>query len=364
MSTLEHSINKVYKRSGEMREGLRFFITILLITAPILIAFGLLEMVAWQVGETMSMQAIAEWQSREPERMWRGGDGRSYLAYKVARVRQLKPQIIMLGQSRANSFRGESLKPYSFFNSGLVAWTFSHYRRYLELVTADGYAPKALFFNFDYWMFSKGFDKYWVERFYEEPPTHWEGLKVIIEQLQKDPTALYRTLPATHKLKGLYAVLSGDGFRQDGSLGGAVPTPDPNRLANDGTAVGGPPVELGDGFDDEQLAAFERFVSFAKSRNIALIGLQAPFYAKILYGLNQESRAGIWREFRSDARHAYFEGKGIIFFDFADMPEYREKPEYFVDSLHPDFRIFADIVRRMLSDPRVRAVLPDLQSGT
>lgn len=47
---------------------------------------------------------------------------------------------------------------YSFYNAGLTAWTFTHLRCFLELVTADGYAPKVLFFNFDCWMFSKGFD--------------------------------------------------------------------------------------------------------------------------------------------------------------------------------------------------------------
>ena len=348
---------------NEAREWRRFLVMLLLVICPSLIMIGALEALAWRIGETRTMEAIAQWQSAKPGRMWRGGDGRSYLAYKVARVRLLKPEVIMLGASRGISFRADTVQPYTFYNAGVTAWTFNHYRRFLELVTSAGYRPKVLFFNFDYWMFSKDFDKYWIERFYEQPPSHWENIKFFLDELQKRPIVIYRRLPATDQLKGLYAVLSGEGFREDGSLPGVPPTPDPKRLDDDPMAVGVPPVELGDEFAEEQIVEFERFVAFAKSKNISLIGIQVPYYAKILTGLNKNPRAGIWREFRSDMRHAYFESKGIVFFDFADMPEYRDKPEYFIDSIHPDSRVFGDIIRRILADARVRAVLPGAQAG-
>jgi len=157
--------------------------------------------------------------------------------------------------------------------------------------------------------------------------------------------------------------LSGDGFRPDGTLAAGIPTADPRRLDQDGTGVGVSPVQLGPTFDNEQIQAFERFVDFAREKNIRLIGIQVPFYAKILYGLNKDPGAGIWREFRSDARKAYFESKGVIFFDFADMPEYRDMPEHFIDSIHPEPRIFRDILLRVLKDPRVKDILPNAQSG-
>jgi len=344
-------------------EALRFFATIVVILIPLICCFGVLEAIAWRVGETRSMEDLARWQSRKLERMWRGGDGRSYLTYKVARVGLLKPQVIMLGQSRANYIVASMMKPYTFYNSGLTAWTFNQYRRFLELITADGYAPKVLFFNLDYWMFSKGFDDYWVERFYEKPPTHWEDLKVIVDELMKEPIVLLYRLPYANDLKGIYAVRYGSGFRQDGSLDPSVIPSNANRLDNDGINIGNPPTVLGAGFDEEQIVAFDRFVAFAKSKNIALIGIQVPYYAKVVNGLNHEPWAGIWREARSDSTRRYFEGKGVIFFDFADMPQYRDNPNNFVDSIHPGPNVVQDVMQRVLSDPRVRALLPNLQAG-
>jgi hypothetical protein len=347
----------------QAREALRFLLTIALILIPFLFGFGILEAIAWRVGETWSMEHVAQWQGTNPDRMWRGGDGRSYLTYKIARVRLLQPQIIMLGQSRANFIFARMMKPYSFYNAALTAWTFDHYRRFLELITGAGYAPKALFFNFDYWMFNKEFDRSWDDRFYEQPATHWEDLKIIVDELVKEPGVLLPRLRAADNLKGIYAVRNGSGFRVDGTLDPLPTSADPQRLVNDGNTVGKPPPAFGPHFGDEQVAAFERLVALAKAKNIVMIGIQVPFYKKILDGLNNQEFAGDWREFRSDAGRSYFASKGIIFFDFADMSEYRDKPEDFVDSVHPADPVIEDIMHRVLSDPRVRAALPDLETG-
>src|SRR6516165_7359257 len=86
---------------SEAREWRRFLVMLLLVICPSLILIGALEAIAWRIGETRTMAAIAQWHSAKPGRMWRGGDGRSYLTYKVAGVRLLTPEVIMLGASRA-----------------------------------------------------------------------------------------------------------------------------------------------------------------------------------------------------------------------------------------------------------------------
>jgi hypothetical protein len=39
-------------------------------------------------------------------------------------------------------------------------------------------------------------------------------------------------------------------------------------------------------------------------------------------------------------------------------PAYRDKPEYFIDSLDPDPRAVGEIMRQVTADPRVKALLP------
>lgn len=345
--------------SRERREWRRFAAILLLVLWPSAMVVALGEAVAWQTGETADADAIARWQSGKPGRMWRGGDGRSYLTYKVARTKLLRPEVIMLGQSRGNSFTSDDIRPYVFYNAALTAWTFTQYRRFLELINVNDYEPRVLFFNFDFWMFSDGFDKLWADRFYEQPPTHAEIMKFVFDEWAKQPLRLVQRLPAADNLQGIYALLSGDGFREDGSLifhGGL--SADPKRLENDGWAVGMPPLQLDDKFSPDEIAAFEQFVAFAQRKNITLIGIQVPFHKRILDGLNSNPRAGIWQEFRSESRRKYFESKGVIFFDFADMPEFRDKIQHFIDSVHPDPVIFQTLLTRILADPRVEAVLP------
>jgi hypothetical protein len=77
--------------------------------------------------------------------------------------------------------------------------------------------------------------------------------------------------------------------------------------------------------------------------------------------LNRDNWAAIWQEFKSDKARAYFASQSILFFDFVDMPEYRDKPEHFGDSAHPDSTAVTDVMRRVLNDNRVRALLPNLE---
>jgi len=352
--------NQQAAEHSQLREWRRLIGALLLLFSPLLLAGVLLESLAWRIGETMPASAVSAWQDGGSDRIWRGGDGHSYLTYKLARIADLKPAIISLGPGRADAFRAGPFAPYGFYNAGQTAWTFDQYRRFLELITREGYAPRVLVFDLDYWMFASGFDHYWADRFDEHPETHVANLLRVAGQLASAPVDLLRRLPDTAHERGLFALLTGDGFNPDGSRLAPPAGAGPRRLADDGTGVGVPPVVLADRVADEQIAEFDQFVAFAKSKNIALIGVQLPFYAKILDGLNGSADAGIWRQFESAAwQQQHFAASGVIFFDFANMPEYRDKPEYFSDSLDPDARIVADVTRRIMADKRVRAELPD-----
>src|SRR5579862_4026499 len=266
MTATDETVGQAAEHS-QLREWRRLIAALLLLFLPLLLAALLLESLAWRIGETMPMSVVSTWQDGGADRIWRGGDGHSYLTYKLARVADLKPAIIALGPGRANAFRDGPFAPYGFYNAGQIAWTFDQYRRFLELITRDGYAPRALVFNLDYWMFSSGFDHYWAARFDEKPETHIANLLRILAQLTSDPADLLRRLPATDHLHGLFAVLTGEGFNPDGSFTPKATTPDPQRLADDGTAAGVPPVVFAEHVAAEQVDEFNRFVALAKEKH-------------------------------------------------------------------------------------------------
>jgi len=357
MSAVEGAEVPAAERSG-LREWRRLIVSLILVFSPLLLAGATLEGLAWRIGETMPLAMASQWQDAAPGRVWRGGDGHSFLAYRVARIDDLKPEIIALGPSRANAFRGDGFAPYSFYNAGQTAWTFEQYQRFLDMIAHDGYAPRAVVFDLDYWMFSSGFDHYWASRFDPKPETHIANLLRVLGQLTTDPVDLLKRLGRTDREHGLFTLLTGEGFGPDGVLTPKPTTPDPQRLADDGTGAGVPPAVFADRIADEQVEAFERFVAAAKERHVALIGIQLPFYKKVLSALNDSPDAGIWREFQGDKWRQRLAASGVLFFDFADMPDYRDKPEYFTDSLDPDSRVVGQIMRTVMADPRVRDLLP------
>lgn len=359
-----HTVGAI-KSQAQVRGHRRFLSMLVLEIWPVLALCMVIEGLAWWVGETMPMDAVAEWQSAGADRMWRGGDGRSYLTYKVARVRLLRPDVVALGNSRMDffDFTGR-FGSYTFYDAGLTAFTFDQYTRFLQLITSPGYAPKVLIVNLEYWMFARSFDAQWGVRFYEKPTSHWEDLRIVADKLLSDPVRLFERLPfAGDHLMGLDAVINGAGFRPNGTLDGGPLSPDPNRLLHDGLTVGSTPFVLEDHIDPGQIAKFERFVAFAKTKGMIVIGLQVPFYQKILQELNQNERAGIWREFRSEAIRSYFAKEGVIFFDFADMPQYRDEPEDFVDSGHPARPIVRHIIDLISADPRVQAAVRNAKAS-
>lgn len=333
----------------QLREAARFLVVLALSLSPFLICYGLIEAIGWRSGETWSMKKLAQWHSNNPELLWRPRTSTQNLPYKLARVRLLRPEVILLGNSHSTWVNSGTMKPYSFYNSGVTAWTFDHYLRYLELITARDYAPKVLFFNLDYFMFSDAFANRWHDHFVPEPPTHWEDLKATVDALFTEPARLFRSLPYN-------ASRAGAAFRADGSTyETGILSNDPKRVQFDAPEAPGPM------FGTRQVIAFERFVSYAKSKGIALVGIAFPLYKATLDALNRDARAGVWREFESDKARTYFASQGVIFFDYADMTDYRDKPEHFHGSAHPDGAVTNDVMHRVLSDRQVQALLPNLE---
>ncbi|HVH82559.1 MAG TPA: hypothetical protein VM782_24400, partial [Stellaceae bacterium] len=54
---------------SQMGEWRRFVVTLVLVFSPLLIVAAALEALAWRIGETMPVAAIAQWQDGAPARI-------------------------------------------------------------------------------------------------------------------------------------------------------------------------------------------------------------------------------------------------------------------------------------------------------
>ena len=147
--------------SVERREWRRFwkiafFATIL----PFLLLTGVLEGLASYVGETYTPAQLARELDKHPDLVWMSLHVQTHAGLKLAQVAKLRPEVLIMGDSRVGKLRANMFRPYSFYNLSRVSWPFSTYTELLRRLP-PGYRPRVIIFSVDFFMFSPQFDEHY-----------------------------------------------------------------------------------------------------------------------------------------------------------------------------------------------------------
>jgi hypothetical protein len=358
---------RTFRTDGD--EWKRFLkIVFLAAGVPLLFIFVVLEVVAWRVGETLPFTWAAQEQAEDPDLLWSAGRQENYASFKLARVNIVRPDILVMGQSRLGQLRGAMFHPYSFYNLSRVSWPYETYVEILRHLPG-GYHPKVIIFSLDYFMFNPLYSKYYANLApIYGAPNHGDSLADVLLELRKSPSLIFAShrSPAGLPVLGLAAYKNSSGTRQDGSE--LWPAPllketggDPDMLHK--IKWDDPQFFQADAMDKGEMKTFEEFVTLAHSKGITLIGVQMPMYGPVVRALKQNPHYGILRDFRDHIASGYFERLGIIVFDDLTFPPYTDDYRYFINALHPTEAVNAAVVVQMFSDPRVKAVLPKLDTA-
>ena len=358
---------------AESREWKRFGkILFLAAVLPILLVIPVTEFVSWRTGLSIPPEAAARLQMENPHLRWFGSRDSVSARFKLIRVAQERPDVLIMGASRVCQFRAPMFQPYSFYNLARVSWPMNTYPELFRRLPKD-YAPKVIIFGLDFFMFNHRYatDPEMMTGVPDYSPPGWRDhllrLRDVFDTLFDNPAALRANghdpvsgLPVIGLAPSIYA----NGFRPDGSETQNEPDlfgyRDPNRNMLKGNLLNRSPLFYGDKMDPEEMAQFEEFAALARARGITLIAVQMPMFGPMAKYLAKDENFGILRDFRAHIAQGYFERQGVIVFDFLDFTAWGQDPRYFIDAWHPTEVISAAVLYQMLGDPRVQAILPKI----
>jgi len=353
------------------RFGKWLFLVVLL---PLLLLFLLVEIVAWRSGEMIPPEAAARMQTETPGLRWLGSRESLSARFKLIRVDQERPDVLIMGASRMCQFRREMFRPYSFYNLARVSWplnTFPTLFRHLP----EGYTPKVIIFGLDFFMFNP---RYTTDpELSPNPPiysasplvNHLITLNDTFITLYGNPAGILadgRDPLTGGPVIGLGPSINSTGFRLDGSEtqsnSDLIKYNRHDRAFLRGNMLNVQPLYYGDAMGKEEMAQFEEFAALARARGIKLIAVQMPMYGPVVRYLENDPHFGILKDFRAHIASGYFDRLGVTVFDYLSLPVYGDDDHYFMDIWHPTEPISGAVLYLMHNDPRFRAVLPDLDA--
>jgi hypothetical protein len=357
---------------GELRIFVRFLVFTALLPAGFLLA--VLVAVSWKIGATDPSSTLAHLQQERPKLVLVPfGSMPRYAAYKLARIKEVQPDVIYVGQSRCSQVRSAMFEPYSFYNACLTSWTLDQIREFIEHAAAVA-KPSIVVFELDYFMFTKEYEEAWTKRIATDfaPDFLVGGLNATLTLAKDDAWGLLANLsphlgPETEphtgfQLEGPDSRRAKAGFRYDGSfLYPFVYQAVGAKLLKDAAHQFSSSVHGGPGLDPSQVEALVQLARSASKLGVKLVGIQLPIYATAIDYLDTDPAyhpyAGVWRAFQSDETRRMFERLGITFYDLVRMPENNEA-DTFVDPAHPSELGILRCLLAMSSDPRFKSVFP------
>jgi hypothetical protein len=367
---------------NEAAEWKRFARALLgFIVAPFILLIVVLELFGWHTGETVSMARAAQIQAESPDLIYMTKRQKTYAAFKLNRVDRERPEVLIMGQSRIGQLRASMFRPYSFYNLSRVSYPIDYYVELLRRLP-EGYNPRVIIFDLDFYMFSPQF----VAQYADQDPifdtdswfspaawySHLYAIGHLFVEAGRHPELIWSGPVDSyyHKTEmGLGARITGNGFRQDGAEQWSFSMMRKHlaypELLNS-TSPDEPLFYYDEKMDDHAIAKFEEFTALARARGIALIGVQMPVYGPAAIHIESQidSHYGILKDFNSRLASGYFDRLGVITFDFLDFPGPGYDCHYYVDPIHPTELLALNVVLKMAEDPRVKALLPKLDTAT
>lgn len=350
---------------------------LLIVAPPLLVLLVTLEVVGWRLGETMPFALLTKRQIENPDLVV-SAQQRDLASFKLMRIARDRPDILFMGNSRMGQFRGPMFNPYSFYNFSRVAWPIGASADLLSHLP-EGYSPKVIFFSLDFFLFAPRYSEevagqapifypssWWNRETLED---HFFALNHVFDALTADPKLIWTSSREPYyqdHVTGLQAHIDSQGFRKDGSEQfpaalGKIAGQNPELFNS--FHLGKSPFYYADKMGDNELTQFEEFVSVARARGFTLVGIQMPIYGPAARAIEQDPNYGILKDFRAHVADGYFDRQGIIVFDFMDFPDHGDDYRYFYDVLHPGEVLNVAVLLKMMANPRVKALLPNLDTA-
>lgn len=318
-------------------------------------------------GET---EPIYRWiQSIEDGRevIYNGSDLQNIYALKFAAYQKIKPEVIVIGNSRANSFRKNMFHPYSFYNLSRTFVGFNNALGFLEEIEPY-HKPKYIFLIIEPFQFKRNFEL--TQRKFDSslsilPKSRLESLITFGLEFNHKR---YSELKDDNKYLGVKAKKIKRGFRSiDGSHSeGQVRH---RTVENNIKRLGRLKKK-----DLESLSSRELFFNFnqplsnttydyaqllikqANELDITIIGVTPPYSQDIQNTLDSDPITfQLWHEFQTETNNQklsdIFNG---LYFNFSRFSSHDGQDYEMLDLIHPSEKIIGKMLLTMLQNKTLR----------
>ena len=342
----------------------RFYLRLSLFLLPVvLIGLGGVGLGLF-CGELLSVKYVARLQEQGKPFVFLPELSDHSYRLKLEGASRRKPDVLVLGSSRANQWRSAMFRPERFYNAGNAIFLMRDFRRALEEL--GDVTPRVIIFSIDYFVFLPSYE--FVYRLQSrEDMGGWLSAElvaiaegVLAETILRPGAVLggqHDGVPAL----GLSARKTGSGFRLDGSYhyGNAGPLQAASAVAGiqNGTQWPTKPAER---LDDAVLREFERFTDLARKKGIALVGITMPFVPEVSRAMEQSTLYQAWKQFECPQTKEWIRNQGVVYFDFTKLESFGGKSDEFADPFHPSEPAYLRMLLAMLAEPKFRALFPDL----
>lgn len=299
-----------------------FFFRLSLFLLPLAVLAASVFALFFYTGDLMPHDQVLDLQAVEPLMVYLPVEAgvADHNLYKVTAAARSEPELVVVGSSRATTFRREMFarQPEAFYNAASLASIPETVALLVSHLPTDP-PPRILILGIDPDFFNAKAAYAPVERL--PSSADFQPLRVVRFATQR---FFRQRIPLEHLFNrtdrwygrpalGLIAMYMGEGFRGDGSyrFSGLDENPDPTLTLMDIPQAALEPNPL-------QLAAYDRILGWATDHNVYVIGVVTPYGARY-YDLIQNSPD---HTFFPQARvqiAAMFAEYGFPYYDFADL---------------------------------------------
>jgi hypothetical protein len=371
------------KRSPTERTALIVFVRrMVLFWLPVILFIATVEGLLWRIGETWPLESVIRGQDANPRAIFlRGLLDESTFRYKYLGVLHRRPRILALGSSRVMQIRAEMFGRQApvFYNGGGLIRTVDDLNDLLARLPADA-LPQTIILAVDFWLLNAA-EKPYLDRTFahdvdEDGARDWQGHALAISKYVRNPGQIAEMWSYAFGAKrdsnaiGMEAAVHHRGFRPDGSKrfdlkipasaeawGKRRPGLDEarRRIAN-----GGRDFAFTDGVSAPLRDALRTALLKWQARGVFVIAYSPPVMSECArLAVNHPAHRRYWQEYHEQVP-LLFQSLGIPFLDVTEPADLGLDDRYMRDVFHAHETFNLHLLSRLCTDPRVRAMLPDV----
>ena len=309
----------------------------------------------------------------------------SLVNYKVQRMIELKPDVIVVGSSRVLRWRGSLFdgcdgRVTCFYNGGGTMGTMLEADQVVRRVM-ESYSPKVMILDVAHWNFDPNFPDNTQELEDIDPSplakvrTAASSVREIVGRAYDDPrirAVLLGQVAAPAGYRGIRAITRGEGFLPDGSYTpgiGLAETESMSAAQRSADAVqavvtSGHRFNWFDRADDRDLRQLKDILDLATAHHTQVVALMTPYSDDVADAIDAQPRLRTGFADVEAKLDAIFRERGIPFVRFRRISDVGCSPEEALDGYHPGEVCSARMLGAMLAVPAVNAILSPYASAS